>query len=512
MHLQKTTQLEKNEKEQGPSKITLLNLCVNIKKDCLGCYSCGEQISIIPSSSKTLIQLDSFEFLLNKLDKDFSISQFLKTYGHCKCGAKILLDARLPLGYFNNLETDYVNSIKKEHIKQMEEKEKFVKSYGRVLSLHAGMNPLEVQTMVPNQWTFTIQPIKEKELLIHSFEKFNLISTNLEQSMFSNFKLLEDQKENPKLGYSGGLPIADSTCVNFWDIDRSYYDFPYYLFLDIDGTSTVKTIDVSNKLSTILFKFLTLLEKKKILKTVLVSGRPIEWLYMKQKDEGLKPLVIGDNGCSAAYMRVPYDRTDSIIHYQVTNIKEDLRHVLGVIFNKYKIGPSDFYEFRKGYKSGSEVMIFDTFFKPVENLRKIIKQDEEVKEICKLRGLGNLNVVDAGNGMLHITSENFTKGTAIKKLLEKLHIEKENTMSVGNCFNDISVVENVGYSCSVGNGEKEYKEKVKYVSPKNEAAGTLDSIKSFLSAKEAWTPELVKELEEELEKEFALEKEFLLGS
>ncbi len=55
------------------------------------------------------------------------------------------------------------------------------------------------------------------------------------------------------------------------------------------------------------------------------------------------------------------------------------------------------------------------------------------------------------------------KGDAIKIVLDKLNISKNNAMAIGDDYQDISMFENVEYSVAMENGKEEVKEAAKYI-------------------------------------------------
>lgn len=56
-----------------------------------------------------------------------------------------------------------------------------------------------------------------------------------------------------------------------------------------------------------------------------------------------------------------------------------------------------------------------------------------------------------------------SKGAAIKRVLEHLHINKEASMGIGDDYGDIPMFESVGVSIAMGNGREEVKQKATYV-------------------------------------------------
>ena len=58
---------------------------------------------------------------------------------------------------------------------------------------------------------------------------------------------------------------------------------------------------------------------------------------------------------------------------------------------------------------------------------------------------------------------NIDKGTGVKDLLEKINIDPSEAIAIGDNFNDIPMIENVGMGVAVKNGVDEIKSVANYV-------------------------------------------------
>lgn len=65
-----------------------------------------------------------------------------------------------------------------------------------------------------------------------------------------------------------------------------------------------------------------------------------------------------------------------------------------------------------------------------------------------------VTVVTSGMEWLDMIAMNTNKGNAMKVLQEKFHILPEETMAFGDNYNDVEMLENVGYSYAMNSGKK----------------------------------------------------------
>ena len=63
---------------------------------------------------------------------------------------------------------------------------------------------------------------------------------------------------------------------------------------------------------------------------------------------------------------------------------------------------------------------------------------------------------------MEINPKGVNKGEAVKWLCQYLNVKKENTMAIGDSNNDISIIKNVGFGCSVGGASDDLKKILQY--------------------------------------------------
>lgn len=89
-------------------------------------------------------------------------------------------------------------------------------------------------------------------------------------------------------------------------------------------------------------------------------------------------------------------------------------------------------------------------------------------------------VVVSAKIWLDIMNINASKGEAIQHLQETLNFTKEQTMSFGDYFNDIEMLQVSAHSYAMENAHKEVKKHARYSAPSNNNSGVIEVIKNLL--------------------------------
>ena len=89
----------------------------------------------------------------------------------------------------------------------------------------------------------------------------------------------------------------------------------------------------------------------------------------------------------------------------------------------------------------------------------------------------NISVTSSGANNIEIMHKNATKGEALKEIAKIYGIELENIVAIGDNLNDQAMLDIVGYSVAMKNGNTILKEQAKYVTEKtNSEGGVADTI------------------------------------
>ena len=75
------------------------------------------------------------------------------------------------------------------------------------------------------------------------------------------------------------------------------------------------------------------------------------------------------------------------------------------------------------------------------------------------------------------------KAAALKELAEKLGIEREEIMTIGDGNNDVEMLEFAGIGVAMGNGTESAKKAANYVTDTNENHGVAKAIEKYILSK-----------------------------
>lgn len=89
----------------------------------------------------------------------------------------------------------------------------------------------------------------------------------------------------------------------------------------------------------------------------------------------------------------------------------------------------------------------------------------------------SISVTSSGANNIEIMHKNATKGTSLKEIAKIYGINLENAVAIGDNLNDQAMLDIVGYSVAMKNGNIKLKEQAKYVTEKtNSEGGVADTI------------------------------------
>ncbi|EGO62480.1 Cof-type HAD-IIB family hydrolase [Acetonema longum] len=86
----------------------------------------------------------------------------------------------------------------------------------------------------------------------------------------------------------------------------------------------------------------------------------------------------------------------------------------------------------------------------------------------------------AGRDIFELINPTVSKGKALEKLTNHLHLPMNEVMAIGDNYNDISMLERVGISVAIGNAEEDVKKICKHVSLSNDQNGVAHIINKLL--------------------------------
>ena len=121
--------------------------------------------------------------------------------------------------------------------------------------------------------------------------------------------------------------------------------------------------------------------------------------------------------------------------------------------------------------SGVNVMKMGAFVLTDELAQKLLEKGSPIPGIAFLR---------TGDGIIELNSTNASKGNALYILCEKLGIQLENVLAIGDNENDISMLQAAGISAAMGNAEDDVKQAAKFVAGNNEEDGAAHFLEEWV--------------------------------
>lgn len=517
---------EKKFKEEYDLIYYLSLLVKNQTTKKLVCYGCNKEVFFngkTDSNGNEDLVLDLSQISKIFYDKKAlnykEFINFTKKTNCVNCGNLLLI----PLGFPINrvlyvTEEDLVYKIAPQYLPKIVKKQLELVKMHKMYAIQAAKQ--EPVKFLENYLLNDVLLINEKDLTlsIPCIEK--TVNTNEQKHIrvvdYLRNLILPETNQHTKIQFSlkkaaSFMPDTDSLSSNVKQIDvEKYNQYKSFLFLDIDGTSTKGPIQksVPGKVSLQFFKFLAYLDSKGYLKTIINSGRPIEWATMMLKDLGIKnPLCICSNGTEILYLKKSIDLEDSQVHITRAPIRNLLEQIINILQKKYNVHLIKL----SAHGSSPEVMVFDKNIHSAKFLEKLINEDEEIKEFIEEHDLERVTCTESGTGIIHLSSIKYSKGSAAQKIMQALKIDKKLTFNIGDHLNDIPLTTIVGTSYCVSNGIDEYKQKAHHVCKQAEAKGAIEAVKHFLISNQITTEEDLLTAQQEVINQNKLENDYLFN-
>lgn len=121
--------------------------------------------------------------------------------------------------------------------------------------------------------------------------------------------------------------------------------------------------------------------------------------------------------------------------------------------------------------SGVNVMKMGAFVLTDKLAQKLLEKGSPIPGIAFLR---------TGDGIIELNSTNASKGNALYILCEKLGIQLENVLAIGDNENDISMLQAAGISAAMENAEDDVKQAAKFVAGNNEEDGAAHFLEEWV--------------------------------
>ena len=93
---------------------------------------------------------------------------------------------------------------------------------------------------------------------------------------------------------------------------------------------------------------------------------------------------------------------------------------------------------------------------------------------------GRLNVQVSGKIWMDVMAHGVNKGTGLAELGKALGVSAEDTMAIGDYFNDVDMLKYAGWSFCKENGNEEVKKLCRYIAPCNNDGGVTKAIRRYV--------------------------------
>ena len=263
----------------------------------------------------------------------------------------------------------------------------------------------------------------------------------------------------------------------------------------MDGTLLNSNNEISSRTKEALLE-----AKARGVHVVLATGRMLKSALNYSNRLDLNRPIIASNGS------IIVDENQNIIYKNTLNEDQvrditDIGKELELYYHFYTeealYSPFEEEEITKFYNHDSteEEWIHSYVFKDIEDIldRKdleiykfiFLDSDErryklnELEE--KLNSLNNLNITTSWKNNLEVMNEEVSKGNSLKFLCEKLGVNREEVIAIGDNNNDISMIEFAGLGVAMKNGEAEVHSKADIITEgTNDEDGVAEIIEKYI--------------------------------
>ena len=220
------------------------------------------------------------------------------------------------------------------------------------------------------------------------------------------------------------------------------------------------------------------------IKLVVASGRPYYTLQTNFGPMGRYLSYICENGALVVdNNEIVYKNliANDMVQNVVTEVKKVKSNALVLC------SPNCAYTENYSEEQLAEIKKYYTTLKIVDDLSNV--DDDIIKiTICNLEGTDNtfdgkfeddLHIVSTASIWIDIMNNGVNKGIALKNLMNTDNISKEETMVLGDYYNDIEMLEQAEYSFVMENAPEDMKQYGKYIAASNVEHGVLRAILEY---------------------------------
>lgn len=260
------------------------------------------------------------------------------------------------------------------------------------------------------------------------------------------------------------------------------------LALDIDGTLTNSKKQVTPKTKQAIRK----LQEQGVI-VVLASGRPTRGVMPLAKEIELEQYggyILSFNGGRTVNCKTGEVILDFVLPAELVSDIYDMSQECGVHIMTYENGevitetPDDPYACLEARINWIPIRGIDSFKEYVTfpiNKCLMLAEDQKlaVAEQKVKKRFPMLNIYRSEPFFLEIMPQYIDKAYCLEKLLERLHLTREELVCCGDGYNDLSMVKFAGLGIAMENAQEPVKQAADFITRSNEEDGVAYAIEKF---------------------------------
>lgn len=264
-----------------------------------------------------------------------------------------------------------------------------------------------------------------------------------------------------------------------------------YIFSDIDGTLRNSNREITERTKDCIEKL-----KEKGIEIILCSGRPRCEVERVSRECNASRYIISSNGAEVydyISKKVIYDNPfqsgtcDALYeiarkyHCVFSMHRGNVRIVNQEKYNDETEIVIEDDKISSYYQDVVQCVIMDKNAEKMKVVKKKILQLPEIRIINESQCLTDETKKPNHNTYCDVVDLHTSKGRAINMLCQFLGISRHETIGIGDSYNDIEMLNFVGYSVAMGNALKSLKKKVNAVTDTNDLDGAAKLFEKILA-------------------------------
>lgn len=261
------------------------------------------------------------------------------------------------------------------------------------------------------------------------------------------------------------------------------------IFIDMDGT----LLNSKNEITEMTKRTISLVRNVRNIPVILISSRMPSGMLFLQKELGIDDPIVCYSGslilCNENNILLNKTINSQLLKYLYDFIKTRKIHMSMYESFIWYVEDMDYWAKQESEITRTDPKVInynnkiEEWEKHDSGPNKILCMGESYainKLNIDIKSKFNLNASKSKPTYLEIMPNDVSKITAIKFLSEKYNVQISDIMAIGDNFNDIDMIKNVGYGIAMGNAPDEVKLSSRYVTLSNDNEGVVKAIEKFV--------------------------------